>query len=79
MSLALRTPGNGSSSQVARYRDPFSVARELLSWDPFFSREPVSAFAPAFEVKETTDSFVLKADLPGVAPCCRQERAWEPC
>ena len=66
MSLALRTHGNGSGSQVARYRDPFSVARELLSWDPFFSREPVSAFAPAFEVKETTDAFVLRADLPGV-------------
>jgi HSP20 family protein len=67
MSLALRTHGNGSGSQVVRYRDPYSVARELLSWDPFFSREPVSAFAPAFEVKETTDAFVLKADLPGVA------------
>ena len=66
MSLALRnSTGNGNNS-VARYRDPFSVARELLSWDPFFSGRPATAFAPAFEVKETTDSFVLKADLPGV-------------
>jgi HSP20 family protein len=68
MSVALRN-GNYSSpsQQVARYRDPFSMARELLSWDPFFSGRPASAFSPAFEVKETNDAFVLKADLPGVA------------
>lgn len=65
MSLALR---NGtSSSSVARYRDPFSFARELLSWDPFYAGRQVSAFSPAFEVKETTEAFVLKADLPGVS------------
>src|SRR5262245_29294466 len=63
MSLTLRTNTNG----IARYRDPFSFARELLSWDPFFAGRPVSAFAPAFEVKETTETFVLKADVPGVA------------
>lgn len=66
MSLALRN-GHSSSSQAARYRDPFSFARELLSWDPFFAGRQVSAFAPAFEVKETTEAFVLKADLPGVS------------
>lgn len=67
MSLALRNNGSASRSQVARYRDPFSMARELLSWDPFFSGRPASAFAPPFEVKETIEAFVLKADLPGVA------------
>jgi HSP20 family protein len=68
MSLALRNNGSTpGSQQVARYRDPFSMARELLSWDPFFSGRPASAFAPPFEVKETNDAFVLKADLPGVA------------
>ena len=46
-------------------RDPYSLARELFGWDPFFAAA-VSAFAPAFEVKETKDSFVVKADLPGV-------------
>lgn len=66
MSLALRTGPASTSPAAARYRDPFAVARELLSWDPFFSGRPVSAFAPAFEVKETNDAFVLKADLPGV-------------
>ena len=63
MSLALRTQTNGAT----RYRDPFSFARELLSWDPFFAGRPATAFAPAFEVKETTDAFILKADVPGVA------------
>ena len=65
MSLALRNNGNGDT--VVRYRDPFSMARELLSWDPFFGGRPATAFSPAFEVKETNDAFVLKADLPGVA------------
>ncbi len=65
MSLALRN-GTSNGNNVTRYRDPFSIARELLSWDPFTGR-PASAFSPAFEVKETTESFVLKADLPGVA------------
>ena len=63
MSLALRTQNNATT----RYRDPFSFARELLSWDPFFAGRPASAFAPSFEVKETADAFVLKADVPGVA------------
>ena len=70
MSLTLRNNGNtptNSGAAVARYRDPFSMARELLSWDPFFGGRQVTAFAPAFEVKETADAFVLKADLPGVA------------
>ena len=66
MSLALRN-GTAPKAQVARYRDPFTFARDLLSWDPFYAGRPATAFAPRFEVKETTDAFVLKADLPGVA------------
>jgi HSP20 family protein len=62
MSLALRTHSNGTRSS----RDAYSIARQLLDWDPFFTARPASAFAPAFEVKETTDAFVLRADVPGV-------------
>ncbi|MGE5186303.1 MAG: Hsp20/alpha crystallin family protein [Acidobacteriota bacterium] len=58
MSLALRT--NGTT------RTPYSLARELLGWDPFFSERPLSAFSPTFEVKETAEAFVIKADVPGV-------------
>jgi HSP20 family protein len=43
------------------------MARELLAWDPFFAGRQVTAFSPAFEVKETNEAFVLRADLPGVA------------
>ena len=59
MSLVLR------NSALAR--DPFSFARELFDWHPFVSDRSASAFAPSFEVKETADAFVLKADVPGVA------------
>jgi HSP20 family protein len=64
MSL-VRSNGNGNGGRSIA-RDPYSLARDLLGWDPFFTGRPSSAFAPAFEVKETTDSFVLKADVPGV-------------
>ena len=64
MALALRTTNGTAPRAIAR--DPFSFARELLNWDPFFATRPLSAFAPAFEVKETSDAFILKADLPGV-------------
>ena len=66
MSLVTR---HNESTTPARYiaRDPFQVARDLLSWDPFFRARQVSAYVPAFEVKETSEAFVLKADVPGVA------------
>ena len=61
MAIVLRNSANN------RYTDPFQVARELLAWDPFSSStRPNTAFAPAFEVKETKDAFVVRADLPGV-------------
>jgi HSP20 family protein len=57
-----------------RERDPFSQMQELLNWDPFETmsqmlsgaRAAAPTFVPAFEVKETKDAFVFKADLPGV-------------
>ncbi len=63
MSLTLR---NASSPSRYIARDPFHMARELLAWDPFFGGRPATAFSPAFEVKETSEAFVLRADLPGV-------------
>jgi HSP20 family protein len=51
--------------------DPFRVMRDMLRWDPFREMVPAIApeaqvYAPAFEVKETTESFVFKADVPGL-------------
>jgi HSP20 family protein len=53
---------------------PLQVIRDLTGWDPFqemttfapFVPRPLAAFVPQFEVRETKDSFIFKADLPGV-------------
>ncbi len=51
----------------ARYaRDPFTFARDLLGWDPFGDLRPAAVFSPSFEVKETPEQFLVRADLPGV-------------
>ena len=54
--------------------DPFRAMRDLMGWDPFREMVPsvpsVSALVPSFEVsfdvKETPESYVFRADVPGV-------------
>lgn len=54
--------------------DPFQRMQELMGWDPFETMSqllggrdmPQATFVPAFDIKETKDAFVFKADLPGV-------------
>jgi HSP20 family protein len=63
--------GQPESAIVRRDWEPFRAMRDLLGWDPFSEMTPifagqVPAYAPAFEIKETKDSFVFKADVPGV-------------
>ena len=66
--------GNGGETLgplVRREWEPLRFMREMLGWDPLREMRPlppvgVPAFAPAFDVKETKDSYVFKADLPGV-------------
>jgi len=58
------------SSVVRREADPLRLVREILGWDPFREITPLfsggaNAYAPAFEVKENSEAFVFKADLPG--------------
>lgn len=51
--------------------DPFSIMRDLIGFNPLqmfgvpprFARE--LAWSPSFEVRETDDAFVFKADVPG--------------
>jgi HSP20 family protein len=71
--IAVRKQSAGENLGVAARRelDPFRMVREMLGWDPFREMAPLAAaggvaFSPAFEVKETKDSFVFKADVPGV-------------
>ncbi len=58
---------------VAREFEPLRWVRELMRFDPFQEISPIwqgeerfIPYMPAFEVFETKDAFVLKADLPGV-------------
>jgi HSP20 family protein len=56
--------------------NPFRSMRDLLRWDPFREMSPLweryeqqlqrDAWLPDFEVRETNDSYVFKADVPGV-------------
>jgi HSP20 family protein len=51
--------------------DPFRTMREWLHWDPFRALSPALAggereWMPDFEVRETPDAFLFRADLPGV-------------
>ena len=67
-----REDGNRSSALGARDWEPARIIRSLLGWDPFREMSPYpqgelrAAFSPAFEVKETKESFVFKADVPGL-------------
>lgn len=66
---------NGGEMQVPALRrefEPFRLMREMLGWDPFREIAPLissagsAGFSPAFEVKETKEGYVFKADVPGV-------------
>jgi HSP20 family protein len=63
----------GALSQRRQGWDPFEQMQELMGFDPLeefgrllSGRAEGMRFMPAFEVKETKDAFVFKADLPGV-------------
>lgn len=72
MALIRRRDQGGERALATRARewDPFEAMREFMQMEPF--RElarltaPELAFAPSLDVKETGDSIVVKADLPGV-------------
>jgi HSP20 family protein len=52
--------------------DPLRQIRNVFGWDPFaemapFTLEPAPlTFTPAFEVKETAEAFIFRADVPGL-------------
>ncbi|HEX2870526.1 MAG TPA: Hsp20/alpha crystallin family protein [Polyangiaceae bacterium] len=72
--VTIQKQGASSTPALARPSawDPFQAMRELFRWDPLqlSALMPLQAdvsFAPSFEVKENKESFIFKADLPGVA------------
>jgi HSP20 family protein len=64
MTMALVTRRDNGNQQLSRTRDPFSMFRDLLTWDPY--DRAVSTFNPRFEIKERDDGFLFTADMPGV-------------
>ena len=51
--------------------EPFRMMRNLFGWDPFREMTPFipqipQGFAPSFEIKESKEGYVFKADVPGV-------------
>jgi|SRR5579883_260036 len=76
MAIIRRTGGGENVPSLRGEFDPFRVMQDLLrweplrgAWDPFRQMQPFSAeggFVPQFEVKETKDEYVFKADLPGI-------------
>lgn len=66
MSLIRRNPEKNVVPR--RERDPFALMQETLHWNPFRELWATndSGFAPSFEVKETKNAYLFKADMPGV-------------
>jgi HSP20 family protein len=60
-------------SNLPSAMDPLRLFRDLLRWDPFAEmmpaqlEQPLGNFVPNFEIRESDDAYVFKADLPGVA------------
>ena len=51
--------------------DPARWMRSFLSWDPFREMAPFvpderNGMMPAFEIKESKDGYLFKADVPGI-------------
>ncbi|MBX5482571.1 MAG: Hsp20/alpha crystallin family protein [Myxococcaceae bacterium] len=62
----------GQLARQERVWDPFELMREMLQMDPFadlgtlLPTPSAGTFVPAFDVKESGDAFIFRADLPGV-------------
>lgn len=72
--IAIRKENGNSPATLATPEprwEPFRMMRELMGWDPFremtpYIRETATAFSPSFEIKETKEGYLFKADVPGV-------------
>lgn len=71
MTLTVRNDSKTKPALSSNGSQPMRLMRDLLNWDPFREMEPFffaqeRAFMPNFEVSETKDSYLFKADLPGI-------------
>jgi HSP20 family protein len=69
--LPVHKSATSPSSTMSRW-DPFSAFREIMRWDPFREIAPLASpdrfneLDAPFEVKETKEGYLFKADVPGV-------------
>ena len=70
MANIMRRDTNEAARAPADYRwDPFRVMDALLRWDPARGEGGgylQGEYTPRFDIKETKNAFVIKADLPGI-------------
>ena len=71
--IVRRNEGTQPAPVTTRGWDPFDIMREMLSMDPLRQLGHLGPlgggmqqFMPQFEVRETNDRYLFKADLPGV-------------
>jgi HSP20 family protein len=69
--LASRSGGAFDRPGRGGFIDPFRMIGDLLRWEPFSELErfggfPSGGHLPAVDVRETTDSYVFRVDVPGV-------------
>jgi HSP20 family protein len=70
-SLVRRDPEQAFGMPRSAGWEPTQLMREMLSLDPFralsaFAPRTMTSWTPQFDVKETPDSYVILADLPGM-------------
>ncbi len=67
--LAIRKTNGGQQMQPKQ--NPMNLLREMMKWDPFSELAPVLGLQPgegivaSFDVKETPNAYIFKADIPG--------------
>jgi HSP20 family protein len=68
MNLIRREKRDLPTTRRAQEWNPFRMMDELFRWDPYGALERTRGveFLPSFDVKETKDSYLVEADLPGV-------------
>jgi HSP20 family protein len=67
----IRRQASPETGVARRSFDPFEMMSDLMRWDPFpelgrMTGRRGEGFVPAFDVKETKDAYLFRADLPGV-------------
>lgn len=69
--LLTRRPKTTAITPTSLFNEPLRLFADLNRWDPFGEVgfqpwTPGTSYLPAFELKETANALVVKADMPGI-------------